>query len=160
MVHAQRQVSMCSKTWIPDGFQGIGYIGRKLSIMVTKGIRVIVRTVGSTDWWGLGRGLWSTHVVLMWTVASCFVWVPDLWAWSWNTTVWDLDVISSWVETLFLWTIDLRVFFFLFFSPKIIWCWSEPHCLVCLQIKGVGMQGRRCSTGAGWGLYWMRPVWI
>ena len=30
--HAETQVSQCSKTWLPDGFQGMGYIGGNPSL--------------------------------------------------------------------------------------------------------------------------------
>lgn len=35
----------------PDGFQGLAYTGGESSVMVTKGVRVLVRAVVSTDWW-------------------------------------------------------------------------------------------------------------
>lgn len=39
------QLNKCAKTWLPDGFQQMGYIGKKKSfIKVAKGIGVMVFT--------------------------------------------------------------------------------------------------------------------
>ena len=50
MAHIQRQERQCSKTWLPDDFQGMGYIREKSLIMMTKRVRVMV----SIDWSVLG----------------------------------------------------------------------------------------------------------
>ena len=43
-------LSNWSKIWLSDDFQGMSCIGEKSLIMVTKGVRVIVRVMVSTDW--------------------------------------------------------------------------------------------------------------
>lgn len=50
----ESQGSHFSKTWVPRGFSGVPYIGEESSIVVTKGARVLVRAVVSTDWPALG----------------------------------------------------------------------------------------------------------
>lgn len=39
---------------VPDGFQGMDYVGGKSPVLLSKGIRVVVRVVASTDWSALG----------------------------------------------------------------------------------------------------------
>ena len=48
----ESQISCCSQTWLPDGFQGMGDIGQKSLSTVTKGVGI----VGPTEWEGPGWG--------------------------------------------------------------------------------------------------------
>ena len=45
------------KDLAPCGFQGMGYIGERSLIVLTKGFRVMVSVMVSTDWSSLGSGL-------------------------------------------------------------------------------------------------------
>ena len=47
---------MLKNTWFLDGFQWVGFIGEKLLIVVTKGVRVVVRVLVSTHWLVPGEG--------------------------------------------------------------------------------------------------------
>lgn len=73
--HSETGKLMLRKTRFPDGFQSVGFIGAKLLIMVTEGVRVVVRALVSTDWSALGAG--SAPLVLTSAVVS-LMWFPCL----------------------------------------------------------------------------------
>ena len=73
-----RQVSWRSKTWLPSGFQGTGHTGEKSLITVTKGVRVEVRPVFSTD----RAALQAVCLVLTSALAPLCLVLLTFWAWS------------------------------------------------------------------------------
>ena len=139
MAHAWRQVSECSKIWLPSGFQGMGHTGEKI---IHPGDKAKPGQ-GCSLYWLVGtRGIWS--LIASGPDVSRGISSSDFGCFSGPGAETQLrprcyrNSVSGVTrpEALFLWLFHV----------------DQNCCPEGLMTKGVDMQGRRkqVSQGVGW----------